>query len=287
MRLSLNTATRLGRVACIMMLTGAAMILPGHGRNEAGGAAHAGTPTALQFQPGTARLAPGLPENTLALTRIGQLLQRHGATSTLELLLEGRADCPGTASCELLRRRVETVLGALAADWPAADGPFPTGRLRWQARASGRAALPDDGLRLLLAPGAPPDFAACGAVIWLRDPALPPGTDGAAGRIRLLPGGHPRPEPPARLVLAAGPDQAALVLRTAAGGAETRIHLPPGGEVGLDLTDGAAGGISLILQPAGPEIASGRTIADQLRPWSGEIPSQSAADQPCHFQFAP
>lgn len=287
MRLKLRITEWFNRPRVRAPLAAALVFLPILASGLAGKAAWAESSASLQFQPGAAALAPGLPANAQTLTRIGQLLQRHGQGSTLALLLEGRADCPDDPSCDLLRRRVETVLVVLAADWPASAGAFPTDRLRWQAIPNGHAQLQDDRLRLLQAPGGTPDFADCGAVLWLQDPLLPPGSDGAAGRTRLLPGTHRRPQQPARLSVGAAPGQAVLVLKAVHGGPDTRITLPAGSEMDLDLADMASGPVTVRLQPAEVEIAAGRTIADQLRPWSGEIPDQSEEHQACRFRILP
>ena len=239
-------------------------------------------PAPLTFQPGSSMLVSGDRENASTIARVTHLLRFFGRDSSLSLVLAGQAICPGT-DCLLLRQRVDTVLGQLAATWPSVSGSFPAERLLWQALPPNGDAARATRLDLFLRP-AFEGTDTCGAVLLVHDPALPPSLNGEPARIRLFPGDHLMPEA-ATFSVRTGVDPAAVMLRAAGTGHQERLTLPPGQETPLEVGAHLTGPFSVTLVPEHPPNATGRTIGDLLRPWSGEIGEATSDPEGCSFRF--
>ncbi|MCC5988335.1 MAG: hypothetical protein JJT95_11680 [Pararhodobacter sp.] len=245
--------------------------------------ARADAPALLRFQPGSHSLAMGDPDTAETIDRLSHLLLRYGQGSSLSLLLSGQAVCPGS-DCVLLRQRVDTILSRLAGNWPRAAGTFPADRLLWQAIPHSHGPGGADRLELFLRP--PPESDdGCGAAVFLHDPALPPGVGGVPARLRLFAGTHPMPVSGANLSIRALDQQTVTLLHEISSGLHERIPLPAGGELVLEPGTAGARQISITLEPAEANMTTGRTIADQLQPWSGEVASGASAQAECRFQF--
>lgn len=247
--------------------------------------AWADAPALLRFQPGSHSLATGDPETAETIDRLAHLLLRYGQGSSLSLVLSGQAVCPGS-DCVLLRQRVDTVLGRLAADWPRGAGAFPADRILWQARPPSHGADGADRLDLFLRPPSESDDG-CGAAVFVHDPALPPGVDGLPARLRLFAGTHPVPGPGASLSTIAMAEKSVTLLHEDSSGLIERIAVPAGGEVVVEPGTAGEGQIIITIELAEEIMGTGRTIADQLQPWSGDIVSGATAQAECRFRFAP
>jgi hypothetical protein len=121
-------------------------------------------------------------------------------------------------------------------------------------------------------------------VLLVHDPALPPSLNGEPARIRLFPGDHQIPDA-ATFWVRTGPDPAAVLLHEDGTGHQERLALQPSRDTALEIGTRGNGQVNLTLVPQLPSNATGRTIADLLSPWSGELGEAASDPGECRFRF--
>lgn len=247
--------------------------------------AQADSPFALRFAPGSDQLEIRDPETARTLKTVQDLLLRYSAKSSLSLIMVGEASCPGP-DCTLLRHRVDMALSHLSANWPRSAGSFPFDRLLWQATPPVTTQSHKNQLEIFARPSAKAN-SDCGATVNLRASIFPLLLDGTTASVQLYAGYHEIPFQNASIsILSLSESSVSLVKER---GAEERevIRLSHGREFVLDIA--AIGGheVRITLQPTEHLRESGRTIADQLIPWDGQITAGAAQPTQCQFVFQP